>query len=55
MDWPGAFYFAACLLIPALWGWLVHRLFLRWKLLPRSEEARPRQPAEGMDDWHYQI
>lgn len=55
MNWQLPVYLAACLLLPALWGWLVHRLFLRVTFLPKEMKLPPGQAADELEAWHYQI
>jgi hypothetical protein len=55
MSSEGMFYLSACLLLPLLWGWLVHRLFLNFRLLERRRAEARERSAERMEEWHYQI
>lgn len=49
---------ACALVVPAAWGWFVHWLFYKYRLLLANSLAKlPREPiaAADSDDWYYQI
>ncbi len=58
MDTQTLLYLAACLVVPALWGWVVHRVFVRLRLeryLPAPTWSEPPRAATSPDDFYYQI
>jgi hypothetical protein len=58
MDTRMLLYLVACLVVPALWGWLMHRLFMRLRLeryLPVPTWSEPMRGAATVHDLFYQI
>lgn len=57
MDGELALLVAACLIVPPVWGWALHRVFARLGLrrwLPGA--AVPAREAEELEEvWTYQI
>ncbi len=54
MSWETAAAWAACLVLPGVWGWLVYRL-LGNRLRLSCQEQNPAPSNEPISPWDYQI
>ena len=58
VDLPTILYLVGCLILPAVWGWFVHRAFTRLGLerhLPVPEWSVPEPAGSRSDELYYQI
>lgn len=58
MSTQAALYLAACLIVPPIWGWLVHKMFMRLGLerhLPAPTWSEPHPVRPVSEDLYYQI